>query len=43
MSFFFNRELGTHFLVRSCVDLLAIDAKSTIEKEIGERKLRGLH
>jgi hypothetical protein len=41
--FCLTRQLGTHFLVRTYVDRLAIDGKSTIEREIGEQKIRGIH
>ena len=37
------RELGTHFLVRSCVDRLAGDGGHTIAKEMNEAQVGGLH
>jgi Transposase DNA-binding len=37
------RELGTHFLVRSCVDRLAGDGGRTIAREMEEAEVRGLH
>lgn len=36
-------ELGTHFLVRTCVDRLAGDGDHTIADEMGEVRVRGLH
>ena len=36
-------ELGTHFLVRTCVDRLAGDGAHTIADEMGETKVKGLH
>lgn len=36
-------ELGTHFLVRTCVDRLACDGKSTIAKEMADAKTLGQH
>jgi hypothetical protein len=38
-----TRELGSHFLVRACVDRLAGDGDHTIADEIGATKLKGLH
>lgn len=35
--------LGTHFLVRTCVDRLAGDGDHTIADEMGEVRVRGLH
>ncbi len=35
--------LGTHFLVRTCVDRLAGDGKHTIAAEMKEVRVRGLH
>jgi hypothetical protein len=35
--------LGTHFLVRTCVDRLAGDGKHTIAAEMAEVRVRGLH
>lgn len=37
------RELGTHFLVRTCVDRLAGDGGTTIAAEMRGSELRGLH
>ena len=37
------RELGTHFLVRGCVDRLAGDGGHTIAKEMNEAQVGGLH
>jgi hypothetical protein len=37
------RELGTHFLVRSCNDRLAGDGGHTIADEMGETRLGGIH
>jgi hypothetical protein len=37
------RELGTHFLVRSCNDRLAGDGGHTISDEMGETRVRGVH
>ena len=37
------RELGTHFLVRTCVDRLAGDGDTTIAAEMKKAELRGLH
>ena len=37
------QELGTHFLVRSCVDRLAGDGGHTIASEMEGVKVRGLH
>jgi hypothetical protein len=36
-------ELGTHFLVRTCVDRLAQDGTCTISEEMAEAPLKGLH
>jgi hypothetical protein len=36
-------EVGTHFLVRTCVDRLAGDGKHTIADEMTETRLKGLH
>ena len=36
-------ELGTHFLVRTCVDRLAGDGSHTIAKEMKSVKVKGLH
>lgn len=36
-------ELGTHFLVRSCVDRLAGDGEHTIADEMNEVEISGLH
>jgi Transposase DNA-binding/Transposase Tn5 dimerisation domain len=37
------QELGTHFLVRSCVDRLAGDGKHTIADEMDEVRIQGVH
>jgi len=37
------QDVGTHFLVRTCVDRLASDGGHTIAKEMAEVKLKGLH
>jgi hypothetical protein len=37
------RQLGTHFLVRTCVDRLAGDGDTTIAAEMNRAELRGLH
>src|SRR5258708_27120911 len=37
------QELGTHFLVRTCVDRLAGDGKHTISDEMKSEPVRGLH
>ena len=37
------QELGTHFLVRTCVDRLAGDGKHTIAAEMKEVRVQGLH
>jgi len=36
-------DLGTHFLVRTCVDRLAGDGKHTISDEMNEVKVKGSH
>lgn len=36
-------QLGTHFLVRTCVDRLAGDGTTTVTAEIKDSELRGLH
>lgn len=36
-------RLGTHFLVRTCVDRLAGDGTTTVTAEIKDSELRGLH
>jgi hypothetical protein len=36
-------DLGTHFLVRTCVDRLAGDGEHTIADEMAEAKVKGLH
>ncbi len=38
-----TESLGTHFLVRTCVDRLAGDDKHTIAAEMEEVRLQGLH
>jgi len=37
------REIGTHFLVRTCVDRLAGDGDHTIADEMDEVETKGLH
>ena len=37
------QELGTHFLVRTCVDRLAGDGKHTVADEMGDVVVKGLH
>jgi hypothetical protein len=37
------RELGTHFVVRTCVDRLAGDGQHTIADEMDEVAVKGLH
>lgn len=37
------KEIGTNFLVRTCVDRLAGDGKHTIAAEMKEVKVKGLH
>lgn len=37
------RQLGTHFLVRTCVDRLAADGDTTIAAEMNRSEMRGLH
>jgi hypothetical protein len=37
------QELGTHFLVRSCVDRLAGDGQHTIVDEMAEVEVQGVH
>lgn len=41
--FCLTQELGTHFLVRTCVDRLAGDGGHTIAVEMEEQAVRGLH
>lgn len=36
-------ELGSHFLVRACVDRLVADGSHTIVKEMSEVRVKGLH
>jgi len=43
MLFCLARELGTHFLVRTCVDRLAEDGDTTIAAEMNRSEVRGLH
>lgn len=38
-----TQELGTHFLVRTCVDRLAGDGSRTISKEMRRAPIQGLH
>jgi hypothetical protein len=37
------REVGTHFVVRTCNDLLACDGTHTVAAEMAEARVRGLH
>ena len=37
------REIGTHFVVRTCVNRLAGDGKHTIADEMTEVEVQGLH
>ena len=37
------QELGTHFLVRTCVDRLAGDGQHTIADEMDEVRVQGVH
>jgi hypothetical protein len=37
------QELGTHFLVRTCVDRLAGDGKHTIADDMTKARVKGLH
>jgi hypothetical protein len=37
------RDLGTHFVVRTCVDRLAGDGSHTVAAEMAEARVRGLH
>jgi hypothetical protein len=37
------RELGTHFVVRTCVDRLAGDGQTTVTAEMKRSEVRGLH
>jgi Transposase DNA-binding len=37
------QEVGTHFLVRTCVDRLAGDGDHTVADEMGEVAIKGLH
>lgn len=41
--FLLARELGTHFLVRTCVDRLAGDGQTTVSAEIKRSEIHGLH
>ncbi len=36
-------DLKTHFLVRTCVDRLAEDGRRTVQAEMGNSKVRGIH
>ena len=38
-----GQEIGTHFLIRTCVDRLAGSGDHTIADEMGEARVRGLH
>lgn len=40
---FFTAHVGTHFLIRTCVDRLAGDGDHTIAQEMGEVRVKGLH
>jgi hypothetical protein len=37
------QQIGTHFLVRTCVDRLAVDGDHTIAEEMEEVAVKGLH
>ena len=37
------QKLGTHFLVRTCVDRMAQDGNTTVGTEMNKSELRGLH
>ena len=37
------RDLGTHFVVRTCVNRLADDGSRTVATEMAEARVRGLH
>src|SRR5260370_17016272 len=37
------QEIGTHFLVRTCVDRLAGDGDHTVADEMGETSVNGEH
>jgi len=37
------REIGTHFLVRTCVDRLAQDGQITVSKVMADVQVKGLH
>ena len=37
------QEVGTHFLIRTCVDRLAGDGDHTVAEEMDEVKVKGLH
>ncbi len=41
--FCLTQELGTHFLVRTCVDRLAGDGGHTVAAEMAETRVKGLH
>ena len=41
--FCLSRDLGTHFVVRTCVDRLAGDGGHTVATEMAEAHVRGLH
>ena len=41
--FCLTRELGTHFVVRTCNDRLAGDGTHTVASEMAEARVRGLH
>jgi hypothetical protein len=41
--FCYAQEIGTHFLIRTCVDRLAGDGGHTIASEMGQVALKGLH
>ena len=41
--FCLTQELGTHFVVRTCVDRLAGDGTHTVSAEMKEARVRGLH
>jgi len=41
--FSLSEELGTRFLVRTCVDRLAEDGKRTVQAKMANSKVRGIH
>ncbi len=41
--FCLTQELGTHFLVRTCVDRLALDGNTTVDNVMDEVAVQGVH